>query len=280
MRYAFDILTEVHFKHSYFSDAVFNGLGISVSNNTLNSINNLGLMFKPFKGGFYILFDQNFANKPRTREEVLNENLTLEFTLTLKDSDFYTYTANLPEQINDSIYYFRNSLKTTPDTADTNMLHSEEFVSNKDVYKLWYFKERFFNKPFAKLDLTLHPVFETLYYINFKARATYWRYILMSDYLQNLNNPAIIGSDNVNVFGAPLEINLPNNTTVCGFISEDELDLSQQPGKTFQLVENYVNGSSKYKVIKRALPLPDVRHISRIPLKDFNLVNYSDILIH
>lgn len=280
MRYAFDILTEVHFKHSYFADAVFNGLGINVSNNTLNSINNLGLMFKPFNGGFYILFDKNFANKPRTREQVLNETLTLEFTLTLKDRDFYTYTANLPEQINDAIYYFRNSLTATPDATGTGRLHSEEFVSNEDVYKLWYFKERFFNKPFAKLDVTLHPGLETTCYINFKARATYWRYILMSDYLQNLNNPAIIASDNTNVFGSLLEIDLPNNTTVCCFISEDKLDLSQQPGKIFQLVENYVNGSSKYKIIKRALPLPDVRHISRIPLKDINPVNYSDILIH
>jgi hypothetical protein len=281
MKYAFDTLVEVQFKHSYFSDTVFNGFNINVSNNTLTTLNKMGLLFKAFTGGFYILYDKNFGNTPRTRDNVLNENITFEFTLTLKDPNFYTYTANLPDQISDSMYYFHNSLAAVAGAPNANTLHADEFVSEKDVHKLWYFKEKFFTKPFAKLDLTVNPGLEPQYYISFMARATYWRYILMSDYLQNLNSPAIIASDNTNVFGTPLEINLPDDRTVCGFVSADKLTLSQRyGGKTFQLVENYETGSSKYKVVMRALASPDINYISRIPLKDTNPVNYSDIFIY
>ncbi len=279
MRYAFDTLMKVQFNHSYFADNVFNSLSINVGNKTMEVINNMGLLVKVFKGGFYILYDQNFTGKHRTREDVLNENLKFEFTLTLKDPHFYNYTANLPAQINNAIFYFNNSLKIPSASPNTNLLHNGEFVSEKDVYKLWYFKERFFNKPFAKLDLTLNSQLGTNYYINFKSKATYWRYIMMSDYLQQLNNPAIISTDNNDIFGKPLKINLPDDREVNAFVSSVALDLSQYASNTFQLVENYETGSSKYRVVIRALPIPDIHHLSGIAQNN-KAFNYSDILIH
>ena len=278
MRYAFDILLQVQFTHSYFVDGVFNGLDVNIDTVTKKAFDNLGLLYKPFKGGFYILYDKTFAKADRTREDVLNEKIIFNFTLELKDPLFYNYTAGLPQQINQSIYYFRNTLKTTAGVA--NPLHAGQFVGEKDVVNLSDKKHHFFKKPFAKLSILVHPALETQHYIGFEARQTYWRYILMSDYLQHLNNPAIIDSKDNNVFSEQFDIDLPDAKKARGFVSTDKLTLSQRPPSFFRLVENYENGTPAYREVIRALPFPDVKYISRIPITDTNPVNYSDIFIH
>ncbi|MBS1530499.1 MAG: hypothetical protein JSU01_09340, partial [Bacteroidetes bacterium] len=139
-------------------------------------------------------------------------------------------------------------------------------------------KERFFNKPFAKLDITIQPGLKTEYFIRFQAVETYWRYILVSDYLQELKKPAIIGGDNGAFFGEPSKVTLPDNRQVNAFVSNDKLSLAAGATKVFQLVENYDNGSSQYRVVIRALPRPDVRYISKIE-QNTNPFKYSDILI-
>jgi len=284
MKYAFDILTQVQFNHSYFSDNVFNGLDVQVTDQTKRVLNNLGLLYKPYNGGFYILYDKNFCSSPRTREEVLKDNLLFEFTLTLKDPVFYNYTANLPAQIDKSIYHFHNSLNVTPGVP--NPLHKAQFVTAQDVVALSDSRKHFFVKPFAKLDLVTHPELQLNYYIGFEARETYWRYILMSEHLQQLNSPAIIDDTDSNLFGNRLEIDLPDAKKVFGFISGSKLTLSQRSSTRLRLVENYTTASTKHKDIISFLPLPDVQYISRIPINsadasiDTNPINYSDIFIY
>jgi len=271
MRSAFDILTKVNFSHSYFYDGVFNGFSIQATDNTNRILQNHDLIMKPFNGGFYILFDQNFAGSTRTREDVLSEKLTLDFTLVLTDSLFYNYTDAAPAQIDQSIYFFNNSLNSA------GSIHSADFVSEKDVQPLTFFAEQFFVKPFAKLILALNNEVQNDYTIKFNAKSTYWRYILMSNYLQELNNPAIIDTDSTNAFGAPSKVDLPGNQQVNAFTSGKALQLSQRPAKAFQLAENYESGSSKYKVVIRSLPYPDIKAISGLPN---STSNFSDIFIY
>jgi hypothetical protein len=278
MKYAFDILMQVQFNHSYFSDGVFNGLGVTVDSETQKAFNNLSLLYKPFRGGFYILYDKNFAGAERSREDVLKEKVIFEFTLELRDPLFYNYTANLPQQIDKSIYYFRNSLNTAPGVG--NVLHAGQFVSEKDVVNLSDSRHHFFKKPFGKLSIMLHPGLETNYSVNFNVRQTYWRYIFMSEYLQKLNSPAIIDDKETNVFGERFEIDLPDAKKVYGFVSANKLNLGQKQDAMYRLVENYEPGTAKHKDVIKALPYPDVRYISRIPIKDTNPINYSDIFIH
>jgi hypothetical protein len=296
MRYAFDTLANVQFSHSYFSDNVFSGLTVNVPASTRGVLNNLGLLVKPFKGGFYVLYDQNFGGNPRTRDEVLNENIRLEFTLSLNDPYFYSCTSGLPGQIAGSIYYFHNALKALSAWPESSLLHALEFVSESDVYVFKYFKAPFFNKPFAKLDLNIQPGIANEYFIRFKARATRWRYILMSDHLQDLKGPTILVNGDSGVFDTVSKIKLPDNRDVIYFVSKEELSLSQYATSTFQLVESNGTDPSRYRVIIRALPVPDIRLISRIPIPPppgnspadgepgspaaLNQNNYSDILIH
>ncbi|MBW4891599.1 hypothetical protein KXQ82_17870 [Mucilaginibacter sp. HMF5004] len=278
MRFAFDILTQVKFSHSYFSDGVFAGLDVNMDIATKKMMDNLGLMYKPFKGGFYILFDRHIVSTERKREDVLTEKVIFNFTLELKDPLFYNYTANLPQQIDKSIYYFRNSLKTTPGVA--NPLHNDEFVNEKDVVNLSDKRHHFFKKPFAKLSILVHPELETHYAINFDVRQTYWRYILVSDYLHKLSNPAIIDDKDGNIFGEQFDLELPDTKRVRGFVSANKMALSQRQAKMFRLVENYETGAAKHKDVIGALPYPDVRSISRLSVNNTNPANYSDIFIH
>ena len=273
----YDTLVKVNFGHNYFRDGVFTGFEVNVSDDTLKLINNLGLIMKPFRSGFNILFDQLFAGKTRTREDLLNENLLFEFTLTLKDPLFYNYTQNLPGEASQSIYYFRNTSNTPP-----GLLHTENVVSEKDIFKLWYFKERFFVKPFAKLDLAISAGLNIEYEIRFDARSTQLRYILVSNYLQDLKNPAIIESDNAANFCEPTDITLPDNSVVSSFTVQSPFTLTQFPGKgkILQLVENYEKESAKYKVVIRALPFPDIGAVSRLPKPKISTSNHiSDIFI-
>jgi hypothetical protein len=278
MRYAYDILMQVQFKHNYFSDNVFNGLAVTIDSATQKMLNNLELLYKPFKGGFYILYDKKIEiAAPRTRADILKENEVFDFTLELKDPLFYNYTAGLPAQIDKSIYYFRNSLNTTPGVI--NPLHHDEFVSEKDVVNLSDNRHHYFKKPFAKLSILLHPELETQYGVSFNVRQTTWRYILMSDYLRGMNDLAIIDKDN-NVFGERFEIELPDAKKVFGFASANKLSLSQSQPTIYALVENYKKDEETHKYVINALPFPDVSSISRISVNDTNPINYSDIFIH
>jgi len=284
MRYDFDILTQVQFNHSYFSGSVFNGFDVNVFDSTKRTLNNMSLMYKPFKGGFYILYDKNFANKPRSREDVLTEKLMFEFTLELKDPFFYNYTDSLPAGIEGSIYHFHNSLNVSPGVP--NPLHEAQFVSEKDLVNLSDNRHHFLKKPFAKVNILVHPQLETQYYIGFAARQTYWRYILMNDYLHHLSNPAIINETDDNVFSPQFDVQLPDAKKAYGFVSADKLTLSQNPSATYRLVENFQKGEASHKEVIRALPIPDVRYTSLIPvqqtdpIRDTNPINYSDIFIH
>ena len=284
MRYAFDILTQVHFNHAYFTDNVFNGLNVTVTDATKRLLDNVGLMYKPFKGGFYILYDKNFCNAARTRDEVLRDNLLFEFTLTLTDPLFYNYTANVPQQIDKAVYYFSNHADAT--LAEPVALHKGQYASVQDVVKLDDNRKHFFNKPFAKLDILARANLALNYYIGFEARQTYWRYILMSDYLQHLNSPAILDDKDSNLFGNALQIDLPDSRKVPGFISNNKLTLSQRYNTRLRLVEKPQSGISNNRDVIDYLPAPDVQYISRLPgsnndaAKDPNPINYSDIFIY
>ncbi|OCX53142.1 hypothetical protein BEL04_02165 [Mucilaginibacter sp. PPCGB 2223] len=269
----FNTLTKVNFNHSYFADGIFNALSVQISDATTREMNNNGLFLKAFRGGFHLLYDENYGASGRTRESVLNEGLTLQFVLVLKDNLFFNYTADVPEQLSTSVYYLGNRANTAG-----AVLHAGDFVSAKDIVAVADLKQYFFVKPFAILELVLAPDLQSECFIRFQSRATYWRYILMSGHLQQLNSPAIIDGEGGSEFGEPLSVTLPGNKEVKAFVSGSQMQLSQYPAKTFQLAENYQEGSLKYKVIIRALPQPDISAISKIP--NHNSTNISDIFIY
>jgi hypothetical protein len=279
MNYAFENLVSVNFYHSYFSGETFNGFTVEPSAETVRSLLNLGMLFKPFNGGFRILYDTAFAGSSRTRRQVLSENITCSFILRLNDPAFYNYTSPFGGDISRSMFHFHNFPR--PGSERKGFLHQDNEVSPADLFALSHFGKEYFVKPFARLDLQVNEEIEPAYSIRFKAKETYWRYILVSGYLNELNNPAILDSANSEAFHGPEKLPL-SGKEILAFRSKTPLSFSQDNRNVFQLVDQYEAGSGRYKVVVRALPVADPNHITLVgtggDTKEH--INYSEIFIH
>lgn len=282
MNYQFGTVTSVSFKHGYFLDNRFKGMTIKVPDNCIREMMNYGLLYKSGEDGFQILFDSNFANQKRTREEVLNDPLLLKFNLKLSTPAFYNYTANLSNDINQNIFYFSNIPQDPGNPLPHGMLHQEEIVSEKDIYPIDKFGGRAFPKSFGLLDIKIHEGTEESYVINFSAKATYWRYILVRDYLQELHDPAILDPETHEVFNGPEELTLPDGRKTLSFTSGNKIILSESKSHPFQLVENYEPGKEKHRISIAALPFPDINTISRVGIiqEDKIQTDFSEIFIY
>lgn len=278
MKYAFDTLVSVSFNHSYFSNQKFVGLSFEPSNLTSRTLLNHGLMLKPMEGGFHILFDKNFAGGTRGKAEVLKENILCQFTLRLNDRSFYNYTEPVDGDISKSIYYFHNTFKGSSNVKKS--LHSDKFVSSNELLSMDDIEEKYFVKPFAKLDLQLSDGLEETYSITFKAKETYWRYFLVSDDLKSLKSPAIVDSANLEFFEGPETIPIRGKDALA-FRSKNLISFNQIAKNIFQLVDNYDADSGRYKVVMRSLPSADPNNITLIdPNTNHRTLNYSEIFIH
>lgn len=278
MKYSFEKLVTVAFNHSYFSNGVFGGLSIEPTDATSRQLLNNGLLLKMFNGGFHILYDVHFAGTERTREDVLKEPVMCDFVIRLTDNSFYNYTEPVDGDINTSIYFFHNTAADGKSLKKS--LHRDKYVNAKDLLPLTELTERFFVRPFGKLELELSAALQENYTVTFKAKETYWRYILVSDDLTQLNSPAILDSVNSELFEGPETLPVRGKDTLA-FRSKNPISFSQNPVHTFQLVDNYDPETGRYKVVMRALPTADPGHISRIDLNsNIRNLNYSEIFIH
>ncbi|MGV3685020.1 MAG: hypothetical protein ACO1NS_05295 [Daejeonella sp.] len=278
MNYRFETLVTVYFRHSYFSDQLFGGFIIEPSDRSLRKLLNHGLMLKPFNGGFRILFDVNFAGGSRERSDALRDEVLCECVLRLTDKGFYNYTEPMEGDITSGIFYFHNMLKDS--NSLKRSLHSDSYVTSEDLLPLDSFEERYFSKPFGKLDLLLSAGLEDSYTITFKAKETYWRYILVSDDLKSLNSPAILDSLSAESFEGPETLPVRGKDALA-FRSKSPISFSQKARNVFQLVDNYDAETGRYKVVMRALPSADPNHITLIDSDSPpRTLNYSEIFIH
>ncbi len=278
MKYAYEVLVNVSFNHTYFGSKVFAGLAFTPSTSTELLFLNNGLLFKAYPGGFRIVFDTNFNNSSRSRKDLISDVLDCRFNAALTDNSFYNYTAIEGTDISKKVFHFHNT------AADDNLLkisvHSGEFVSESDLKPIAEFADPYFVKPFAILDLKLAQGLPETYSLNFKARETFWRYVLMSKDLQSLNNPAILDSTGSEPFEGP-ELLKFSGTTGLVFKSKQAISLTERSIQNFQLVENYDAESGRYKVIIHSLPKANPEMITLI--KSNNTLennNYSEIFIN
>jgi hypothetical protein len=278
MKYAYEVLVNISFSHTYFSNKVFAGLVFTPSSSTQLLFLNYGLLFKPNYGGFTIAYDANFNGEKRSREEVVSSIVDCRFTATLKDFNFYNYTAIAEKDISKKVFHFYNAVDDNE--VLNKSLHSEEFVSEYDLKNIADFNETFFVKPFAILDLKIAPELLENYSLNFKAKETIWRYILMGEHLQSLNSPAIIDNNGKEPFDGPEYLKF-SGTQGLAFRSKKAISFSETSVQNFQLVENFDIETGRYKVVMRALPKANPALITLI--KDENTIannNYSEIFIN
>ncbi len=268
MDYSFHILTTVVFRHTYFANNRYTGFTVEPDAETQHHFKRLSLLFKSQANGFTLLYETG-PGLERTREEVLKEGLTFGFVIMNSDKDFLNYTDGLPEDIAQTILYLRNSTQGNH-TDPEGLLHENTVFSVNDILhnqppdKDNPNNRSFFVKPFAWMQITLHALLEQTLAVNFKGKETVWRYILSSEHLQELSEPAIIHKDTKEAFTGPVPVALPDGNTRMSFESKQKIPLCNKPEKNYQLVENYDAGSGKYKVVLGILPNPDIRLITLI----------------
>ena len=278
MRYAYKVLLNVSFSHTYFLSNVFAGMAFTPSSSTQLLFLNNGLLFKGYSGGFRILFDTNFNGNERSREDLISEILDCKFNASLIDRSFYNYTEIESDDISKKILHFYNA--ATDEAKLRDSVHSSDFVSENDLKPFNEFPEPYFVKPFAVLDLRIAPGLPENYTISFKAKETIWRYVLMSEDLLSLNNPAILDSTGTEPFEGP-ELLKFSGTSGLAFKSKQAISFADRSAQNFQLVENYDADTGRYKVVMRALPKANPEIITLI--KSDNTLennNYSEIFIN
>lgn len=277
MRFSVNTLFDVQFEHSYFAH-LFDGFTIRIAKNTEHELRNYGLHFKPYPGGFKVLYDSEFASRQRSRQDILKNKLVLHFSAELKDNHFFSYTDGAYTNLSNRIFYFSNN-----QSPQSEILHKSKSVSVENLYNypLPLFNDNFFTRPFAKIVLKLEENLPDTYRVKFEAKSAFWRYILMGEALKELKNPAILDEKAIELFNKPVEVKLPANKIALAIVSKKPLRLSSRPKAIFQLVENYKEGEAKHRTIIRALPAPDINNISRLPPQVGNETeNFLDIFIN
>ena len=287
-----ETLVATQYRHGYFKNQLCPCLSVRPAGGGLREMINHGLMIRPGPGGFELLYDARHAGNQRTRVDILELDIVIRLLLRLDDPDFYNYTAPSPADIGKQVFYFYNR-------PHSSFLHADEQVSADDLFFFdrrridnppgafgprpgdsdlpgdkWILKSpgkeivlentegRTFEKPFAILDLLLQPGLEENYQIAFQPPSTWWNYILVSDHLKELNNPAIINTGTKENFAGPSTIRLRDDRAGLSFVSPAPIGLKEDPAATCMLVENFDPATGKYKVVLPTLPGPDTRIVS------------------
>ena len=253
----YEILTAVFYRHTFFTGPGYDGITARATASATQCLLQQGLLFKPLRDGFMLLYGTLQAGNQRNREIVLKENFTLEFDLFLTDHLFYNYTqVNVPD-ITSTVFFFSNDAQSA-----AGVLHRADYVSTQDLRTVDTLKERFFTKPFGRIALQIGEQLQSSYQIRFSARASRWCYFLMSEGLQALSRPAVISTNGNGYFGVPQLVTLPDKGEVPVFISQIPVPFGNANNTVFQLVDYSTAGDDKYKVIISALPAPEMGRIS------------------
>lgn len=271
-------LVAIVFTHSYFNDGKLKGFRVLPSEVTKNYIQQYDLLLRTAEDGFSVYYNALLYGSDRTRDQLLTGEASLSFFLFTNDMSFFQYTDGLQafvpgRNLFDFSNSYTNELLHSGEVADT-----ADLITDNSVMAEFAFYPA---KPLARLTIQLKPDTLPSYTIQFAARKTYWRYILSSGYLQQLDKPAVIGKQEKIVFKGPEAIVLPDKRKAVCFVSEEQIAFSETPRKDWQLVEQYDAATGRYKVVKKTLPAPDVLHLSVIDasVDAATLLSYSEIIL-
>ena len=264
MTQQYHIAFSVFFRHTFFSDGKLRCLAVFPTAETELLLRNMGAIGKPFQDGFHILYDAFAYGKERSRKEFLKEEAQLKFTVINKDSSFFNYTSDFNTDISRNYFFFENRT-----TGEKENLQTGSAVGKEDLRPVNTADPGLFVKPFGLISIRLHKDLAKEFVISFASAETYWCYILTTNYLQELNDPAIIRKETKEPFEGPINVQLTEKSTGMAFLSGATVQLAERAmNHTCQLVEHYNTSSGSYKVVLPALPGPDRRHISSVKTID------------
>lgn len=178
-----------------------------------------------------------------------------------------------------------NTALPTP-AENTNNLHSGQYVAVKDFEENRLDTTLKKEKKFGEIIIDCLENFKTNFYIRFRNKKSYWRYILISKYVKNLELPEILSvtaNNSEKAFLKQLTNKiLATNEDIVVFTSIKQYPLCHTFSSTqlFSLVNINASGNGNYTVVKSVLPTPDVNTISNaLPQVVDSLNVFSDIFL-
>ncbi|MCJ8208320.1 hypothetical protein MUY27_01280 [Mucilaginibacter sp. RS28] len=269
----YQTLLTVSLEHDYFANNQFSRFTLAPFAETADYMHKKGILLRVRGAAITLLADT--GEEGDKLKFLLAEGYPLNFAINITDPDFLNYTDAISDALASSVYYF-SSYQQEDLLPTDSALHQAAAVTGADTKPVENFAELFFKKPFGVLSLKLSSVVPSAYRINFKAKATYWKYIIVSEYLLDMDHLAVVDSQQ-QAFEGPEQAVLPNNQKALVFSSGQPIKLSERPAAVFSLVESYAGNATRYRVVKRSLPGPDVSRISAA-LTD-TTTNSSEIFI-
>jgi len=245
----------IFFKHDFFTDGNLRTLMVRPTAETEMILRNNGSMIVPYQYGIHVLYDSLCYGNERLRTEFLDSGEHLKFLIMNTDNNFFNYTTAFKTDISRNYFFFTNT---------GTGLHQGTHVGKEDFRQTDTKHPDFFVKPFGVIDIQLHSALEESLHISFSTASTYWCYVLSTNHLQELVNPAILNTETNEVFAGPEPARLPDHKTALLFFSKNPIPHYQRMLNTFQLVEEYQPETQNYKVVLPVLPGPNPQHITSI----------------
>lgn len=290
-------LFSVSFEHSYFSDGRCRGLGLEPTTDTAYLLKRHAFLFRQHATGFDLLFE-NASGKELTRERILMEAHTLRFYINLTDVTLFSITTGLPADPREALMWFTNIDAEGRQAINRELLHAGEFSGATEIRQLtmmkkqlveeqmnsgkanepahqvnaWQdgpsFEQLYFTPRFGIVEIKLHEQLGESLFVRFESRSLFWRYILISPYLNQLENPMVVNINTKMIFQGPEGLILPDGKKGIAFISKAPIPLSQIPDQSYRLGVNYDPQTNLFqKDIILSLPNPDPNKISDLPLE-------------
>lgn len=256
MKQQYEILTTIRYRHAFFRTLSYEGIGLRVPPATGKQLLNADLVVKQQATGAVLLYNALAAGK-RTRDDILQDQITLTFDVVLKDPAFYNYTQVDAADIAAQCFIFSNDAGNAP-----GVLHQRSYAGAEDLHGLNTLAETFFVKPFGQLILQLKAPLQETYDICFQARSTYRCYYLMSSELASLANPVILDSNGAPFSGTPVLTELPDKSKVPVLISDKPVALTERGPDIFRLADRLPAEDNRHKIIISRLPAPEISRIS------------------
>ena len=130
MRQIYSHILTFWFKHRYFNDELFRSVDISFAEGSQKLINDLGIIIKPFSGGFNVL-----ALNPELLDSQ-NDIHPLQIYLYSKDPLYINYTELPQYDLRNKLLYFNNLSIHAEPKNEQYLLHQSKFASIDNVIQI------------------------------------------------------------------------------------------------------------------------------------------------
>ena len=275
MNSAYQLLFRINFYHTFFTNGKFTNVQLRPDSLTENIFKNYDLILRKEVNGIAIFFAEQFADSPRSREQVLADNLLFNFRISCGDVNIFNYTDHMPSVIEENLLYFKYPFIFR--STQPGLMHSKECVSELDLKNNLTLEQPYFSKPFGHIQITTDPNLPSDLKIQFFAPTLYWRYVIYKPHLLEFEGLAIANKNKSIFFTGPTNIILPNGIAAIAFTSPTAMQYKEHPDVNWQLLEQYREGESMGRVIMPSLPVPKNNLISNLG-KQYAVENEKRVL--